>query len=96
MSSHDRDYTLPWPDLQKALSTSKKPARTAEEEQAYKERKARELRVMLERAEVALEGNRKLFDEGGKKKKKGRVNAMAMGGSRQRGERNGNDWFFRG
>ena len=60
----DYDYTQEWSDLQKSM---KKPTRTAEEEKKHKERKAREMKLMLERAEVALEGNRKLFE-----KKKGR------------------------
>ncbi len=60
----------------------KKPTMTAEDEKKHKERKARELQVMLERAEVALEGNRRLF---GKKR---------AGGTNDRKNRN-DGWFFR-
>lgn len=59
----DHDYTQKWEDLQ--ASIQKATTMTAEEQKQHKERKARELQTMLERAEVALEGNRKLF---GKKK----------------------------
>ena len=61
----DYDYTQEWSDLQKSM---KKPARTEEEEKKHKERKAREMKVMLERAEVALEGNKKLFEKKGRPK----------------------------
>lgn len=59
----DYDYTQEWSDLQKSM---KKPIRTEEEEKKYKERKARERKVMLERAEVALAGNKKLFEKKGR------------------------------
>lgn len=54
----DLDYTQEWSDLQESM---KKPKMTADEEKKHKERKARELKIMLERAEAALEGNRKVF-----------------------------------
>ena len=57
MSSLDYDYTQKWSDL---LASMEKPAMTANDEKKHKERKARELRIMLERAEIALEGNRRL------------------------------------
>ena len=61
----DYDYSQEWEDLQQSM---KKPARTEEEEKKYSERKARELKTMLERAEVALEGNKKLFEKKGRPK----------------------------
>ena len=76
----DYDYTQEWSDLQKSM---KKPTRTEEEEKKHKERKARELKVMLERAEVALEGNKKLFE------KKGRPRAAKTR------EVESSEWFFR-
>ena len=57
----DYDYTQKWSDLQESM---KKPRMTEDEEKKHKERKARELQIMLERAEIALEGNRRLFGEG--------------------------------
>ena len=76
----DYDYTQKWSDLQESM---KKPTRTEEEEKKHKERKARELKVMLERAEVALEGNKKLFE------KKGRPKATKTR------EIESSEWFFR-
>lgn len=75
----DLDYTQEWSDLQESM---KKPTMTADEEKKHKERKARELKIMLERAEAALEGNRKVF---GKRpvKKSWSVNIEKS------------DWFFR-
>ena len=75
----DYDYTQKWSDLQESM---KKPTRTPEEEKKHKERKAHELRVMLERAEVALEGNKKYLGKGRPKATKIR-------------EIGNSDWYFR-
>ena len=77
---YDYDYTQEWSDLQKSM---KKATRTDEEEKKHQERKARELKVMLERAEVALQGNKKLFE------KKGRPRATKTRDVESR------EWFFR-
>ena len=63
MSTKDIDYTQEWSALKAEIK--QKIAMTPEEEKKHKERKARELQTMLERAEKALEGNERLF---GKKK----------------------------
>ena len=76
----DYDYSQKWEDLQQSM---KKPTRTEEEEKKYSERKARELKTMLERAEVALEGNKKLFE------KKGRPRATKTR------EIENSEWYFR-
>ena len=60
MSLMDYDYTQHWSDLQASMAKS---TMTADEEKRHKERKARELQIMLERARIALEGNRRLFGQ---------------------------------
>ena len=76
----DYDYSQKWEDLQQSM---KKPTRTEEEEKKHKDRKARELKTMLERAEVALEGNKKLFE------KKGRPRVTKTR------ETQNSEWYFR-
>ncbi|CAF9918847.1 hypothetical protein IMSHALPRED_004438 [Imshaugia aleurites] len=52
--------TPKWSDFDGSIQ---KPAMTADEERRHQERKARELRIMVQRGEVALEGNRRLVEK---------------------------------
>ncbi|KAF6231723.1 hypothetical protein HO173_010025 [Letharia columbiana] len=54
------DYTQKWSDLEGCI---KKSVMTEEEEKKRKERKAHQLRIMVERADTALEGNKRLLEK---------------------------------
>ena len=86
----DYDYTLEWSDLQESMKKKQQPTMTADEE----ERKAREREIMLDRAAVALEGNRKVFGSG----KEPMVMKSSSGSCWKKAEkREGDEWvYFRG
>lgn len=54
------DDTQKWSDLEGSIEKS---AMTEEEEKKQKERKARKLQVIVESAEMVLEGNRQLLEK---------------------------------
>lgn len=54
------DDALKWPDL---CGSIEKPTMTEDEEKKHKERQAQKLQIILERSEIALEGNRRLLEK---------------------------------
>lgn len=54
------DFTQKWSDLEGCI---KKSVMTEEEEKKQKERKAHQLRIIVERADTALEGNKRLLEK---------------------------------
>ncbi len=54
------DSTQKWADLEGIVE---KPTMTEDEKRKHKERKARELEKMVSRAEIALQGNKRLLEK---------------------------------
>ena len=73
------EATQKWSEFDGSIQ---KPDETVDEESRHKERRARELRVMVERAEKALDGNRQLLEKKRAEREKRNMGAVAPGGNR--------------
>lgn len=54
------DDSQKWPDLEGDIN---EPTMTEEEEKKHKERQAQKLQIILERSDIALDGNRRLLEK---------------------------------